>query len=320
MDIDGDSLGVQVKGGNMDVNGTHVTTLDIFASNGVVHIIDDLLLPHDFKLLNSPEKQLLSLNATRFVSLLRMANLSETYTARHSAQPYTILAPTDDVLERMGRWDKPIWGSLLDVPLASGSPAVLDKHFADVLRQQLLYHILPQKLSLKDLKDGMLLETELAPDGLGGRRQRIKVDVGPHKDNGDKVLSIGDIKIGDAVLTAEPGEFHGAQIRVLSDDLPSSSRNRKLHHLPHQHASGTPGRLDSDSGLRPVTVNVCCINFCCRSRQVRQKVLEQDVFRSSESGIPGTRPCDELSAVARCQARPEEAHVVSHGGRRALYQ
>jgi uncharacterized surface protein with fasciclin (FAS1) repeats len=223
MDIDGDSLGVQVKGGNMDVNGTHVTTPDIFASNGVVHIIDDLLLPDDFKLLNSPEKQLLSLNATRFVSLLRMANLSETYTARHSAQPYTILAPTDDVLERMGRWEKPIWGSLLDVPLASGSPAVLDKHFADVLREQLLYHILPQKLSLKDLKDGMLLETELAPDGLGGRRQRIKVDVGPHNDNGDKVLSIGDIKIGDAVLTAEPGESQCERTRVLSDDLPSSS-------------------------------------------------------------------------------------------------
>jgi solute carrier family 25 carnitine/acylcarnitine transporter 20/29 len=206
MDIDGNSLGVQVKGGKMDVNGTHVTTPDIFASNGVVHIIDNLLLPHDFKLLNSPEKQLLSLNATRFVSLLRMANLSETYTARHSDQPYTILAPTDDVLERMGRWEKPIWGALLEDSINFDSPPAFDRHFADVLKEQLLYHILPEKLSLKELRDGMLLETELALDGLGGHRQRIKVDIGPHKDGGDQALGIANIKIGDAVLTAEPGK------------------------------------------------------------------------------------------------------------------
>jgi uncharacterized surface protein with fasciclin (FAS1) repeats len=201
MDIDSNPLQVELKAGEMDINGTHVTTPDIFASNGVAHIIDTLLLPDDFKLLNSPEKLLLSLNATRFVSLLRMANLSETYTARHSDQPYTIFAPTDDVLERMDRWDKPTWGNLLgDVAFTPASPV------ADVLKEQLLYHILPGKLLLNDLKDGSLLETELRADGLNGGRQRIKVDVGPHKENGDQLFSIGDIKIGDAVLTTEPGE------------------------------------------------------------------------------------------------------------------
>lgn len=208
----------------MDVNGTRIKTPDIFASNGVVHLIDDLLLPHDFKLLNSPEKQLLSLNATRFVSLLRMANLSETYTARHSDQPYTILAPTDDVLERMGRWNMPIWDAPLEDAASLDAPSARDLRFADALKQQLLYHILPEKLSLKDLEDGMLLETELVPNGLSGKRQRVKVDIGPHREGGDKTLGIGDIKIGDAVLTAEPGKRCCASKTSVGLQTPSPIR------------------------------------------------------------------------------------------------
>jgi solute carrier family 25 carnitine/acylcarnitine transporter 20/29 len=182
----------------MTINSTQITTPDIFASNGVIHTIDSLLLPPDFKLLNSPEKLLLSLNATRFVSLLRLANLSETYTARHSDRAYTFLAPTDEVLERMERWAVGEWDSVRDGPPEAS--------VSDVLKEQILYHILPGKLSLQQLKDGALLETELATEGLGGGRQRIKVDVGPHEGGGD-VLSIGDIKIGDGVLTAEPGKY-----------------------------------------------------------------------------------------------------------------
>lgn len=199
LDIDRNPLDVQIKAGEMSINGTHVTTPDIFASNGVVHTIDTLLLPPDFKLLNSPEKLLLSLNATRFVSLLRLANLSETYTARHSERAYTFLAPTDEVLERMERWVTRDWD--LAVTAVGQEAQVMD-----VLKEQILYHILPGKLSLKELKDGALLETELKAEGLGAGRQRIKVDVGPHEDGSD-VLSIGDIKIGDGVLTAEPGEL-----------------------------------------------------------------------------------------------------------------
>jgi solute carrier family 25 carnitine/acylcarnitine transporter 20/29 len=182
----------------MSINSTQITTPDIFASNGVIHTIDSLLLPPDFKLLNSPEKLLLSLNATRFVSLLRLANLSETYTARHSDRAYTFLAPTDEVLERMERWAVGEWDLVRDGSRGASVP--------DVLKEQILYHILHGKLSLQDLKDGALLETELATEGLGDGRQRIKVDVGPHEGGGD-VLSIADIKIGDGVLTAEPGKY-----------------------------------------------------------------------------------------------------------------
>lgn len=215
LDLDGNPLNVQVKAGKLNVNGTHVTTPDIFASNGVVHVIDSLLLPDDFKLLNSPEKLLLSLNATRFVSLLRLANLSETYTARHSDRPYTFLAPTDDVLERMEKWaiqDRDLVAHDADRSAVSAR----DGYVMDMLKEQILYHILPGKLLLKELENGALLETELAGSGLAGGRQRIKVDVGP-LDSGSDAMSIGDIKIGDGVLTAEPGELHFLPSRIVAD-------------------------------------------------------------------------------------------------------
>lgn len=186
---------------------TPIDKADIFASNGVVHIVDRLLIPKEFTLLNSPEKLLLSLNATRFVSLLRMANLSETYTAKHPDQPYTFLAPTDDVLDRMDRWGKG-WSlpkreaSTNDIEKTVTASAV-DEQLIDVLR----YHILPGKLLLQDLKDGLLLETELQTERLGGKRQRIKVDIGARKEKDGEVLGIGDIKIGDGTLTAQPGKL-----------------------------------------------------------------------------------------------------------------
>ena len=206
LDLDKNPLDIRMQSGKMNINGTAVTTPDIFASNGVVHIVDDLLLPDNFKLLNSPEKLLLSLNATRFVSLLRLANLSETYTARHSDRSYTFLAPTDDVLDRMEKWETRHWDIVAGVAERSAVSAP-DAHILDALKEQILYHILPGKLMVRNLTDGALLETELLASGLAGGRQRIKVDVGPH-EGGPDATSIGDIKIGDGVLTAEPRESH----------------------------------------------------------------------------------------------------------------
>lgn len=43
--VQGDSLTVRLSGGNVTVNGAKVVTADVEASNGVVHVIDEVLLP-----------------------------------------------------------------------------------------------------------------------------------------------------------------------------------------------------------------------------------------------------------------------------------
>lgn len=187
----------------MTVNSTSVIEPDVFASNGVIHIVDDILLPPDFRLLNSAEKVLLTLNATRFVSLLREANLSDIYvgTDQREGQGWTILAPSDDVLENLDRWDQR-YDLLFSKPDDRDS---VDLKLADVMR----YHILPGKLQPKDFKDGSLLPTELKSTKLGGERQRIKVEVG--RIGGDEAgtvgkISDGTVRLGGTTVLAEPSE------------------------------------------------------------------------------------------------------------------
>ena len=43
--VNGQSLDVQVRGGKVYVNGAQVTTADVAASNGVIHVIDTVLMP-----------------------------------------------------------------------------------------------------------------------------------------------------------------------------------------------------------------------------------------------------------------------------------
>ena len=43
--VNGASLDVVVRGGRVYVNGAQVTTADLGASNGVIHVIDSVLLP-----------------------------------------------------------------------------------------------------------------------------------------------------------------------------------------------------------------------------------------------------------------------------------
>jgi hypothetical protein len=202
--ISGDELQVEVPpNGSLIINGTEAETIDIFASNGVVHIMPSLIVPENFTLLNSAEKVLLSLNATRFVSLLRTANLSSTYAGEKGDQPWTILAPTDDVLNRMERW-------------GGGGPSLPDfenslEEAVSPLAALLKYHILPGRLLPDEIKDGMLVGTELRPSSLSGGRQQLRVEVSDRFDknrSGWDAVDAGEISFDGASVLGKPGKFH----------------------------------------------------------------------------------------------------------------
>lgn len=46
--VEGQTIALNTAGGKVTVNGANVTTADVMASNGVVHIIDQVLLPPGF--------------------------------------------------------------------------------------------------------------------------------------------------------------------------------------------------------------------------------------------------------------------------------
>ena len=205
------------------VNSTEAQEIDIFASNGVVHIMPNLLIPDDFSLLNSAEKVLLSLNATRFVSLLRSANLSNAYVgeSRQNGKDsaWTILAPTDEVLDMMDRWGGHGAPPLPEVWTSAEGPSAEEVSVAgdttneskdpSPLQQLLQYHILPGRISPSDIKDGMLVGTELSTQALGGGRQRLRVDVSDRIVKGRinwEDIAAGEIRFGGATVLGKPGE------------------------------------------------------------------------------------------------------------------
>jgi solute carrier family 25 (mitochondrial carnitine/acylcarnitine transporter), member 20/29 len=148
---------------------------DIYASNGVLHTVSSLLIPSgSFRL--TPEKYLLALKCTSFVSLLHSVDLAPLI--NDTEIPYTILAPTDDVLSVFGDTDLPERGS-------------------EGLRKILQYHFIPGRWGPEKLKDKMLLETALQEYGLGGRRQVLQIEVG-HSNKGTNEIRFGGAgTIGD---------------------------------------------------------------------------------------------------------------------------
>ncbi|OCF44928.1 hypothetical protein I317_01207 [Kwoniella heveanensis CBS 569] len=202
------------RSGDIAVNGTQAEIVDIFASNGVIHIIRNLLLPENFTLLNSAEKTLLSLNATRFVSLLRSANLSEAYIGengrdRTDEEAWTILAPPDDVLDTMDKWGG-VYKS--QRPIEDSSP----------LAGLLQYHFIPGRLLPSDIKDGMLLGTELRTFLLGGARQKLRVEVSERFDrdrNDWEAIGEGEVRFGGATVLGKPVKSGKSIIYLISSLL-----------------------------------------------------------------------------------------------------
>ncbi|OSD03552.1 FAS1 domain-containing protein [Trametes coccinea BRFM310] len=163
------------------VSEAELVERDVYASNGVLHTVSSLLIPEGTLQL-TPEKYLLALNCTEFVSLIHSVNL--THLINDPEAQYTILAPNDDVLKLFGHHDLPHRGS-------------------DELKRVLQYHFIPGKWSPKKLEDGMLLETALEEPGLDGGRQVMAIEV---TDEGKKKEQSKSIRFAGAGVMGEQVE------------------------------------------------------------------------------------------------------------------
>lgn len=151
----GNHLEISASPDKIVVNGAELVHPDIYASNGVIHAVSSLLLPPS-SLKLTPEKYLLALKCTKFVSLIHSVNLTS-FINDPDAQ-ITVLAPADDVISLFGDSDLPEKGS-------------------EELKRALEYHFIPDRWTPNKMKHRMLLETELKEPGLDHKRQVIEVEV-----------------------------------------------------------------------------------------------------------------------------------------------
>ncbi|KAI0375422.1 FAS1 domain-containing protein [Pilatotrama ljubarskyi] len=185
---------VPMEENKVKVSDAELVERDIYASNGVLHTVSSLLIPEG-AIKHTPEKYLLGLNCTEFVSLIHSVNL--TYLINDPDSKYTILAPRDDVLKLFGHHELPHRGS-------------------EELKRVLEYHFLPGKWFPTKLEDGMLIETALSEPGLNGDLQVLAIEV---TDEGKKKDQFKAIRFAGAGVMGEPVEINNTVIYFVSRPL-----------------------------------------------------------------------------------------------------
>lgn len=130
--LTGESITVGISGTTVSIDGATVTAADVEASNGIVHIVDAVLVPSlEASIVNTVvEPAYFNVNFTTLTAAVVEAGLLETLIDADAS--FTVFAPTNDAFEAAG--------------ITS-----LDGLTADDLTPILLYHVLGAEVGSGDL-------------------------------------------------------------------------------------------------------------------------------------------------------------------------
>ena len=93
--VNGQRVDIKVDGAKVTVDGAAVTATDIACSNGVIHVIDAVILPVDGTVVDVAVK---NGSFNTLVAAIKAAGLVETLSGKG---PFTILAPTDAAFAKL---------------------------------------------------------------------------------------------------------------------------------------------------------------------------------------------------------------------------
>jgi uncharacterized surface protein with fasciclin (FAS1) repeats len=178
----GDDATFSVSNGTVMVGSATVTTADVMASNGVIHVIDAVLMP-PADLVDIPTTASSTGIHTSLVAALAAANL---VTTLQGDGPFTVFAPTDEAFAAAG----------IDL-----STFDTDDEIA-VLVDILTYHVVAGQVMSTDLSDGMTA-TALNGDDLSFHIMEGAVMIGSEMatvTSADVMTSNGVIHVINKVL------------------------------------------------------------------------------------------------------------------------
>jgi transforming growth factor-beta-induced protein len=93
--VNGQRVDIKVDGAKVKVDGATVVTTDIACSNGVIHVIDSVILPVDGTIVDVAAK---NGSFNTLVAAVKAAGLVETLSGKG---PFTVLAPTDAAFAKL---------------------------------------------------------------------------------------------------------------------------------------------------------------------------------------------------------------------------
>lgn len=198
--LSGQSVNVDLSGGMVTLNGSSkVTTADVDASNGVIHIIDEVLLPEDFAPQTIVQIAVSNPNFSILVSALSKPELADLLAAANDpTSDLTVFAPTNDaftaVLTALGK------NSIDDLPVG-------------LLKEIVQYHIVAGAQMSTELTGGLL------PTLLPNENLTVDVTNGVMINNSEVILA--DVKAINGVIHAINGvllpSYASAAVGTISE-------------------------------------------------------------------------------------------------------
>lgn len=163
------------------INQSTVTAADLEASNGVIHVIDTVLVPETFQLTPAAELPAtvvdIAVSNPDFSILVAALQKAELVEALQAEGPFTVFAPTDEAFAKL----------LAELNI-SAEDLLNHPQLADVL----LYHVVAGKVLSTDLSNGLEAET------LGG--EKITVDLMDGVKINQSIVTAADIQAGNGVI------------------------------------------------------------------------------------------------------------------------
>ncbi len=174
----GEKVSIKVEDGKVFINDAQVILTDIEASNGVIHVIDTVILPPSMTA--ETPKDIVDIAAadgrfTTLVAAVQAAGLVETLKGEG---PFTVFAPTDDAFAKLP---------------AGTIEELLKPENKQQLTDILLYHVIPGKVMAADVTDGLIEDTAL------GTSVFFKLDMGNAYINEAQII-ITDIEASNGVI------------------------------------------------------------------------------------------------------------------------
>ena len=133
----GKDVAIKVDGGNVYINDAQVIITDIETSNGVIHVIDAVILPPSEEE-TMMEKTIVDIAVEdgRFTTLVAAVTAADLVETLSSEGPFTVFAPTDDAFAALPE------GTLDSLLLPENKQALTDI---------LLYHVVSGKVMAADV-------------------------------------------------------------------------------------------------------------------------------------------------------------------------
>jgi uncharacterized surface protein with fasciclin (FAS1) repeats len=165
------------------IGGANVTTADVPASNGVIHVIDKILLPPSKTIV---ETAVAAGTFTKLAGALVATGLDKTLSGTDA---YTVFAPTDAAF----------------ADFEAKNPGVLASLSTAALTDVLLYHVVPGWAGPSDLTDGASVPTALSGKSLRvDKKSGVKINAASVTAT-NIVAKNGVIHVIDAVLLPPNG-------------------------------------------------------------------------------------------------------------------